>query len=239
MNSSLKKKLNKQTFLGIALVGLVVVLAFYMLVFKEYEMKTQELVRSNQALKQEVRVLQNYAHNADSYREVIDECFADINQIVIGYPEVVVEEDIIMLAKQLEDRNTIRYGSILMNEKESMYTVSKDLIAACDIGEGSENQVFERKPAVYTSMTDYEGLKGSIRQIQNFKYRVGIEKIAFQKNEEKGELEGEIDLNFYSMTGTGLGGMNTKIKDYQRGTDDIFKLEQVIADDSEEEATQD
>lgn len=227
--AKLKGYLNKKAFLGITVVGAAILLVVYVYVYLDYTAKTDELTASNMTLQQEVNELQKYADNMAQYQSEIDEMRTAISDIMAEYPADAREEDIIMLAVQLQNRNVIAYDAINMEETEGVYTIPYDNVRLASI-EGFDNDlIFTQKHAVYVNTTNYENLKSVIDQIYASKNRIGINSIVYAKNEENGTLEGNIDLYFYSAVGTDKEYELPDIAAYLAGTSDLFQSDKITA----------
>ena len=225
----LKKIFNKNTFLGVSLAGLLVLVIIYVFVYMDYTEKTEELTQSNEELQKVINELQGYANNINGYKEEIEEMKLQIGELVEEYPIDAREEDIIMLAVQLQERNVIAYDAINMEEKENVYNVAADLVRPADIEGLDEELIFVQKHAVYVNTTNYDNLKSIVEQVYRSDNRIGIDNIVYAKNEENGTLEGNIDLYFYSLAGTDKEYVTPNIAAYLSGTDDLFKSDKVAA----------
>ena len=225
-SKSLKNFFNQKTFLGITLVGVLVLVAVYVFVYLDYTQRTQELENSNQELLATVRELEEYNTNMEAYMLEIEEIEEEINAILEQYPADTREEDAIMLAVELGELNIIDFDAINMEEKESVYTVEPYLVTAAAIEGLDESLVFAQKHAVYVNETTYSELKSVIRQIYESDNRIGIDNIVYTKNEEYGILEGNIDIYFYSLAGTDKEYEAPDIAEYPAGSSDLFRSEE-------------
>ena len=163
----------------------------------------------------------------EAYKVEIEEIKAEINSIMDAYPADAREEDAIMLAVELGERNTIDFDAINMEEKESVYAVEPYLVTAAAIEGLDESLVFTQKHAVYVNQTTYTELKSVIQQIYESDNRIGIDNIVYTKNEEYGVLEGNIDIYFYSLAGTDKEYEAPDIAEYPKGTSDPFRSEEI------------
>lgn len=224
----------QKTFLGVTLVGVLVLVALYVFVYLDYTSKTETLQKSNEELRAVITELEEYNTNMEQYKIEIDEIKAEANSILDMYPADAREEDAIMLAVELQERNTIDYDAINMDEKESVYVVEPYLVTAADMEGLDESLVFMQKHAVYVNETTYPQLKSVIKQVYQSNNRIGIDNIVYTKNEEFGILEGNIDIYFYSLAGTDKEYIAPDIAKYAKGTSDPFKSEEIakqIAED--------
>ena len=227
--SKLKNYFNKNTFLGITLVGLLAIVAVYVFVYMDYTENTEELEASNRTLQAKVNELQKYADNMEMYQSEISEMKTAIADIIAEYPADAREEDIIMLAVQIQERNAIAYDAINMEATEGVYTVPYENVRMASI-EGLDGELtFTKKHAVYVNTTNYDNLKTVVEQVFDSNNRIGINSIVYAKNEENGTLEGSIDLNFYSVVGTDKEYAAPDIAVYLSGTSDLFQSDKVMS----------
>ena len=67
----LKNYFNKNTFLGITLVGMVVLVLVYVFVFLDYQEKTTEVQAANDELSKSLKELEEYFNNMETYQAEI------------------------------------------------------------------------------------------------------------------------------------------------------------------------
>lgn len=218
---------NQKTFLGVTLVGILLLVLVYVFVYLDYTQKTEALEQSNSALAATVKELEEYNTNMESYKLEIQEIEAEVDAILEQYPADAREEDAIMLAVELQEKNIIDFDAINMEETEGVYTVEPYLVTAAAVEGLDSSLVFARKHAVYVNETTYAELKSVIRQVYESDNRIGIDNIVYTKNEEFGILEGNIDIYFYSLAGTGKEYEAPDIAAYSAGTDDPFRSEEI------------
>ncbi|MBD5451959.1 MAG: hypothetical protein HDR25_04900 [Lachnospiraceae bacterium] len=223
----LKTYFTQKTFLGVTLVGVLALVAVYVFVYTDYTERTTELIASNEELQSIVTELEDYNTNMEQYKIEIEEIKTEINAILDQYPSDAREEDMIMLAENLQKRNVIDFDAINMDEKEPVYTVEPYLVQAAAMEGLDESLVFTQKQAVYVNETTYPNLKAVIEQIYESDNRIGINNIVYTKNEEFGVLEGNFDIYFYSVAGTDKEYVAPNITPYIKGTKDPFKSEEI------------
>lgn len=104
----LKNYFNKNTFLGITLVGMVVLVLVYVFVFLDYQEKTTEVQAANDELAKSLKELEEYFNNMEKYQTEISEYKMAVSDIMSEYPADAREEDIIMLAVQMQEKMRLR-----------------------------------------------------------------------------------------------------------------------------------
>ena len=149
----LKKYFNQKTFLGIGLAGILLLVIVYVFVYLDYSQRTEELQLSNDELKKTVNELQTYYDNMDQYKKEIEDIRTNIQDIMAEYPADAREEDIIMLAVELQEKNAIAYDAINMEETEGVYTVPYDSIKLAALEGYDRDLIFARKLGTYASIT--------------------------------------------------------------------------------------
>jgi hypothetical protein len=226
---NLKNYFNQKTFYAICIVGILVLVVLYVVVFLNYSQKTEALTTSNQALKLQVQQLQEYSDNMALYQSQINDMKTEIGDILEEYPSGAKEEDVIMLAVEMQKSNQIGYSSINMDEAEELYSISYDEVSQAAIDGLDSNLIFAGKHATYGVTTTYSDLKSVIANIFESGNRIGINEIVLSKNEDDGTLSGNIDLYFYSAVGTGKEYTAPNISKYLSGTGDIFNSSKTTA----------
>jgi cell division protein FtsB len=233
----IKKYFNQKTFYGICLVGILLLVILYAFVFLDYSQKTDALTASNQALSLQVQQLQEYSDNMAQYQSQINDMKTEIDDILEEYPAGAKEEDVIMLAVEMQKSNQIGYSSINMDETEELYSIPYDEVSGVGIEGLDSNLIFAGKRATYGVTTTYSDLKSVIAEIFASDNRIGINDIVLAKNEEDGTLSGNIDLYFYSAVGTGKEYTAPSILEYTAGTSDIFNSVKTTASSHTSEET--
>jgi Tfp pilus assembly protein PilO len=236
-NELLKKYFNQKTFYGICVVGILLLIILYAFVFLGYSQKTETLSASNQALKLQVQQLQEYSDNMALYQSQINDMKTEINDILDDYPAGAKEEDVIMLAVEMQKSNQIGYSTINMGEVEELYSIPYEEVMGVGIEGLDSDLTFAGKYASYSITTTYSDLKAVIANIFNSDNRIGINNIVLVKDEEDGTLSGSIDLYFYSAAGNGKEYIAPDISEYLAGTSDIFKSLKTTASSQTSEET--
>jgi hypothetical protein len=234
---NLKNYFNQKTFYAICIVGILVLVVLYLVVFLNYSQKTEALTTSNQALKLQVQQLQEYSDNMALYQSQINDMKTEIGDILEEYPAGAKEEDVIMLAVEMQKSNQIGYSSINLDEAEEIYSISYDEVSQAAIDGLDSNLIFAGKHATYGVTTTYSDLKSVIANIFESGNRIGINEIVLSKNEDDGTLSGNIDLYFYSAVGTGKEYTAPNISKYLSGTSDIFNSSKTTASSKTSEET--
>ncbi len=213
----------KKVLIAIVVLGALVIVMLYALVYLKYSEKTLALESSNGQLKNSIRDLKVYYDNMETYEEQIELASEEIQKLLEPYPAGARPEDVLMLAVDIQENSVIQYSNINMAESELVYEVTQDIVEGAGI-EGLENKIeFKKKHATYVNLTNYENLKECIEQIYASSNRIGIQQISYSKHENSNILDGTIDLSFYYATGTGKKYVSPEIEEYPMGAENIFQ----------------
>ena len=232
----MKKTTAKQVMTYVLALGFVVLLAVYFLVYKSYNDKAAALEKSNVTKAQRVAELKVFYDNLGTYNQEIAQYQAQIAAWLDEFPSDVKEEDIIVLALDTEKTAFVGYTNININGREALRTIPATMQLA-KMENLTQDIIFVERTVSYVNITDYFNLKKCVETINNSTDRLTISNITYSKNEETGELEGTIEVTFYSVQGTGKEYVPQDLKEYESGLANLFGTATVTEEpDSEEGA---
>ena len=217
---------NKKIFLYVVLVGLLGFLAFYMLVFKKYEEKTEDLRRQNANLRTEVEELKKTYDNLDAYRQTIAMMDGYIVTTLSQYPADVREEDALVIAVDTLNKAYVEYSTINIKEKEEVGAIPAETVQKAGLESFQDEIKISKRTVSYVNSTDYINLKTIIGTILSYGGKKTIEQISYSKSEEgeKGFITGTIDVTDFVAEGTGKEYQAPDIKEYEAGLYDLFGI---------------
>ncbi len=217
---------NKKIFLYVVLVGLLGFLAFYMLVFKKYEEKTEDLRRQNANLRTEVDDLKKVYDNLDAYRQTIAIMDGYIVTTLSQYPADVREEDALVIAVDTLNKAYVEYSTINIKEKEEVGVIPAETVQNAGLESFQDEIKIKKRTVSYVNSTDYINLKTIIGTILSYGGKKTIEQISYSKSEdgEKGFITGTIDVTDFVAEGTGKEYQSPDIKEYEAGLYDLFGI---------------
>ena len=215
---------NKQAFMLVLAVGVVVCLIVYMQVFSKYNDKTAALKKSNAELETQVNELKEYYDNMPVYQAQVAEMVANIEERTANYPADAREEDIVMMAVTMQDKTIINFSKINVDNKKVIHSIPEDVVKGAGIeGLGDEPIEFVGKMATYSNKTNYGNLKTAVEAVYDNPYRIGINTVSFRKSSDSNNIiEGTIDLTYYSVSGMGKEYEAPEMPSYFGGATDLF-----------------
>ncbi len=228
----------------IMLLGVLIAVAAYFLVFTAYNEKTAALESDNAVLQDEVDGLQELADNKQMYIDETARMNTEITDTMARFPAGVLPENILMYAYTLENTQSVYFESIAM-DNASLVTVAVDNATAGDAVEGAEvteetgdtvvasagmqDTVFlYSTPVTYGFRSTYRSVKEIMEGIVMGQDRMNLQDITLSFDSETGCIKGSLATNIYTMEGTGKYYELLDISGIQLGVDDLFKSGTVL-----------
>lgn len=229
----MKKTTAKQVMIYVMLMGVILLLAVYFLIFQSYTDKADAILNSNVALSQRVTVLRQYYEKMDTYNDEIVLMQDQIRDWLDEFPADVKEEDIIVLALDTEKYAYVGYNNINIMDREALRTIPEATMQGVGMEELTQDLIFVQRKTSYVNVTDYYNLKKCIATINDSDNRLTISNITYTKNKDTGELEGTIEVTFYSAIGTGKEYIPQKLPAYISGLHDLFGATEIVTESEE------
>lgn len=215
---------SKNIMLYVAGGGALLMILVYFLVYQKLVDKADEIEASNRVLAQRVEELKGYydARETNLANTQILEQLTD--ELLTVYPADAKEEDAIILAVQMQRESGAEFLNINMDRSDSpIHVVSAETVRAADSEKYTQEIQFRNMTSTYINEISYAGLKSLIQMVYDSNNRIGIQNVSYSRgNEENPNLSGQVDLVFYSVSGTGKEYVAPDIVPYLAGTDNIF-----------------
>lgn len=238
-----KNSSSQQVMVLVILLSILLVALVYFRVFKVYEDKAKSIKDSNNELRQQVEQLKDYYDKQEDYINKTEELKADIRNMLESFPELVLEEDIMMLGvKTMNDADEANVTAINILDPEAIYTIAAEEVGTVDLSV-EENDKFSESRAVnilkdessYVIQCDAKSLKTVIKTILDKPEKSVIKNILFSKNEEFNNLEGTVEVDFFYLPVYGKEYVPVDMKEYAKGLELLFKLREKEEETEEEE----
>lgn len=246
-----KMKVKKSEIqLLIAVIGVLIAVCTYFLVYSSFNEKSDALEAQNVTLSSQVATLEILDQRKADYIEATGKMQSYITNFENRFPADILPEDSIMMVKTLEDYTRTEVANIAFgSEAEVVYTPAADAAtttadataatdttttdAAATTTTASTSQVstdgtayadthmYEVPMSISISCT-YDDFKGLVRYIYNQQERESIQGVSISYNETDGMLTGNMTMNTYYLLGTDKVYSSPYIPDMQMGVDTIF-----------------
>lgn len=244
----------KDLCLLIALIGILVGVAGYYLIFAPTREKTEVIKAGNTVLEEQVNELARKGSLKEAYIEETERMNSEIEGIYQLFPVDVREEDAIMLAINQEMLSPMAVKSVNispMNEKNfeeqatanasKNTTLEEDVNTAIEGGVGTTDEEGYETPEVViaevgplncrqcaiTYQVAYDGLKKSINNIMNQSSRMTIDSISVSFDNTTGLIEGSTVVNMYCIPNQeGKEYVEPNMSSVVLGTNNVFGTKQ-------------
>lgn len=219
----MKNITNKQVFAVVVVLVIGVCAVVYSMVFSDYKTKTEALKSSNDSLEAEVKELEQYYVNKETYKAKQKQMLEDIEVRTADYPGDAKEEDVIMMAVDMNATAIINFESIGIGASKDIHSIASGVVTAAGTEDYKEQIDFVEKKATYSNTTDYGNLKACVEKIYASPYRVGIDAISYRKVSEGNlQIEGTIDIAYYSIKGMNKDYVLPYMPEYMDGIGELF-----------------
>ena len=228
----------------IAVIGVLIAVCTYFLVYSSFNEKSDALEAQNVTLSSQVATLEALDQRKADYIEATGKMQSYITNFENRFPADILPEDSIMMVKTLEDYTRTEVANIAFgSEAEVVYTPAADAatttadataatdVAAADVAAdttaaaattaASPVSTYEVPLSISISCT-YDDFKGLVRYIYNQQERESIQGVSISYNETDGMLTGNMTMNTYYLLGTDKVYSSPYIPDMQMGVDTIF-----------------
>ena len=209
----------------IAVIGVLIAVCTYFLVYSSFNEKSDALEAQNVTLSSQVATLEILDQRKADYIEATGKMQSYITNFENRFPADILPEDSIMMVKTLEDYTRTEVANIAFgSEAEVVYTpaadaatTTADATAATDTTttdaaattttastspvstDGTvyaDTHMYEVPLSISISCT-YDDFKGLVRYIYNQQERESIQGVSISYNETDGMLTGNMTMNTY------------------------------------------
>lgn len=212
----------------IAVIGVLIAVCTYFLVYSSFNEKSDALEAQNVTLSSQVATLEALDQRKADYIEATEKMQSYITNFENRFPADILPEDSIMMVKTLEDYTRTEVANIAFgSEAEVVYTPAADAAttAASPVSTDgtayADTHMYEVPLSISISCT-YDDFKGLVRYIYNQQERESIQGVSISYNETDGMLTGNMTMNTYYLLGTDKVYSSPYIPDMQMGVDTIF-----------------
>ena len=230
----------------IAVIGVLIAVCTYFLVYSSFNEKSDALEAQNVTLSSQVATLEILDQRKADYIEATGKMQSYITNFENRFPADILPEDSIMMVKTLEDYTRTEVANIAFGSEAEAATTTADATVATDTTatdaaadttaaaattatspvstDGTayaDTHMYEVPLSISISCT-YDDFKGLVRYIYNQQERESIQGVSISYNETDGMLTGNMTMNTYYLLGTDKVYSSPYIPDMQMGVDTIF-----------------
>lgn len=232
----------------IMLIGILLAVLSYFVVYSKFTEKRDTLVAENAKLQSEVDALQQLADNKQFYIDETNRMDNEIQDILSGFPGEVRAEDHVMYTAGFEAMfpDTIWVKGLDIGDTELVHIATAEQAAPVndavveDTGDGTANDAvvasgglkdtvfLYSSPFKMSYKITYRSFKDVVQLILQSDERMSIQKISLGYDGESGCLAGSLEATVYTVTGTDYIYKELDIPGVRTGVADIFKAGTVL-----------
>lgn len=219
------KNKEKSTMMAVLLLSVLLIIVVYMFVYKSYADKTSNLQASNATLQARVNELKVYYDDKETYEKGIELFKTDISDKLGVFPGDAREEDALDLAiTPWKNGVLVDYQQIAVDDAEEVDTIDAAVVQAAGMEEYQNAITFNKRVATYTNYTTYENLKDIVKLFNDKGERLVISTVSYQRDEDSGVLNGNIEATFYYVTGINAPYTRPEFTDFPAGLTNLFAI---------------
>lgn len=202
----------------IMLVGVAILAVCWFFVVDPTNVKTDALRNQNVQLKSTADTYSAVSVNADKYESGILQFKEEMKEIQAPYPSQIKRTDQVMYLANMENI----FARNLKVKSMSMAPMTE--VAANTEGEGGTEATVKlyKMPINYSFLCTYDGFKDMVNYIFEDGDRKSINVVTLAFDSESGNLQGNITVDLYTLTGTDKEYKPTTIPPTTTGINDIF-----------------
>lgn len=205
----------------LCLLGIAVFLALYLGVYNRYVEKSEKIRTEIEALKPELRQLQEYDSAKAAYTRDIEDARAVMNGLSPRYPNDVRAEDKIMFVADLEREVGLRVSAASFTDP--LLLLDFPGVAEEDGGAYSIVPLSAYSSGISLSCTmTYPQLKKALTYIYGLGPMHSVGSVSVSFDGATGELYGSMNIDKYYITGADGAYYPTRVPSCPLGTDNIF-----------------
>lgn len=230
----------------IMLVGVLLVVLSYFVVYSSFSEKKDALAAENATLQTEVDGLQELADNKQFYIDETNRMDSEIQDILADFPGEVRAEDQVMYTAGLETMYSVWVNGLTIDDTRLVQVAAPeaapvDDAVVEDTGDGApagdavvatgglKDTVFlYSSPFSLNYKTTYRSFKDIVQLIVTADERMSIQNVNIAYDTETGCLAGSMDAIMYTISGTDYIYKELDIPGVRLGTADIFKSGTVL-----------
>lgn len=205
------------------LLGVLVFLAAYLLVYNRFTEKADATREEIAALSPRLMVLRSHEANVNAYQNEIDQISGAVEAALAEFPSDVRTEDLILYGSGLESAVGMTVSAMAFSPAE--------VISRFNVPRAGEDGGVELIPyaALRTGLTvegelNYTEFKRLVNYIYSTVQRTSLESVSLNYNAESGELSAAAQLAKYFVCGEEYVYEATRVPSFQAGVSDPFGL---------------
>ena len=210
----------KELYLLLALLGVGIAVLAWQFGFNKLNVKTEALRVETDALRSEITKYTAVKDNIALYTTGIENATNSIADVLHKFPVAILEEDMIMLGRQLEKKIDDTYVSnVSFGGASNIYVATSRPVEPTSVP--LSYSLYNNNINI-SYETSYKGFKEIMDYINENKDRMSVNNFSLSYDTETGLVAGTTSINMYSVTGTDKQYTQQNLSGVGLGTDNIF-----------------
>ena len=210
----------KELYLLLALLGVGIAVLAWQFGFNKLNVKTEALRVETEALQSEITKYTAVKDNIALYTTGIENATNSIADVLHKFPVAILEEDMIMLGRQLEKKIDGTYVSnVTFGGASNIYVATSRPVEPTSVP--LSYSLYNNNINI-SYETSYKGFKEIMDYINENKDRMSVNNFSLSYDTETGLVAGTTSINMYSVTGTDKQYTQQNLSGVGLGTDNIF-----------------
>ena len=219
----MKMKLQKKDIkLLIVLAGILVLLFAYLLVYRNYSQKTDDLQSQIDSLQPELQQLREYDQHKQEYLDGIDSYKENMKSIMSSLPSSVWTEDQIMLARMMEEDLDITANSESFADPVVVTQFSGTPLDDIDNYSDKVDMTSSKYQMTLDADMDYTQFKDFLDYIYDEEDMTGLDSVTMSYNAEDTNLNVSAVINQYTLSYDGAKEEKHAVPAVSGGVKDPF-----------------
>lgn len=237
----LKQFNDKYLFGSVLLLCIVAGLMFYFFAYTTIVDNVNQLEAENDGIRAHISSLQTYYDNREQNAADTEIMLKEVTSILGEYDSCILTEDIIMQAVAVdraandENYKEMIFTKISADEPETIFTVPQSTIDKVQSDVFKKEIRFNVLNTSYSNETGYVAMKDAIAAIFASNYKLNIQSIVYNLDEQTGLLKGSINLGYYYVEGLDKEYTLPNLEGYEHGTGNIFTNTSLLLATDEED----
>ena len=219
----MKMQLQKKDIkLIIVLVGVLILVVAYFVVYRNYDQQTQDLQSQIDSLQPELQQLREYDEHRQVYRDGAEADKEKMKSIMSSLPTSVWTEDQIMLARRMEEDLDITDTSESFADPIVVTQFKGTPLDDIDNYSDQVDMTSNKYQMTLAADMDYSQMKDFLDYVYDEDYMTGLDSITMNYDAEKADLSVSAVINQYTLAYDGAKETDHSVPEVSKGVHDPF-----------------
>lgn len=219
----MKMQLQKKDIkLIIVMVGVLILVVAYFVVYRNYDQKTQDLQSQIDSLQPELQQLREYDEHKQEYLDGIEAYKENMKSIMSSLPTSVWTEDQIMLARRMEEDLDITDTSESFTDPIVVTQFKGTPLDDIDNYSDQVDMTSNKYQMTLAADMDYSQMKDFLDYVYDEDYMTGLDSVNMSYDAEKAALNVSAVINQYTLSYQDAPEEDHKVPEVSKGVKDPF-----------------